>query len=55
VKLIHDRNGNGIWDTGDYLMHIQPEAVEYYKENITVRANWDVDIYIKTPLSNLEK
>jgi hypothetical protein len=44
IKLIEDRNNNGVWDTGNYLQHIQPERVFYYKENITVRANWDVDV-----------
>ena len=51
VKLIRDRNGNGKWDTGNYLDHIQPEEIEFYHEGITVRANWDVDVYIKAPLS----
>jgi hypothetical protein len=42
--LIEDANNNGEWDTGNYLQHIQPENVLYYKENISVRANWDVDV-----------
>jgi hypothetical protein len=44
IKLIEDRNNNGVWDTGNYLQHIQPEQVYYYAEDITVRANWDVDV-----------
>lgn len=51
IKLINDANGNGKWDTGNYLMHIQPEEIEFYPEGITVRANWDVDVNIKVPLS----
>jgi hypothetical protein len=43
-KLIEDTNANGEWDTGNYLLHQQPERISYYKENITVRANWDVDV-----------
>lgn len=55
IKIIHDENGNKKWDTGSLLRHIQPETVEYNPENITVRANWDVDVkwdlnYIK-PIS----
>ncbi len=42
IKAIHDRNGNGKWDTGDYLQHLQPEQVFYYKKEIDVRANWDI-------------
>ena len=49
IKLISDKNGNGKWDTGNYLNHIQPEDVEYYPEGITVRANWDVDFNINAP------
>ena len=50
IKLILDLNNNGKWDTGDYMRHIQPEEVEFYPENIVVRANWDVDVTIKLPL-----
>ncbi len=49
VRLVHDRNGNGRWDTGNYAQHIQPEDVFYLPQRIKVRRNWDVsqpwDIY----------
>jgi len=51
LKLIRDGNGNGKWDTGDYLNHVQPEEIEFYQEGITVRANWDVELFIQAPLS----
>jgi uncharacterized protein (DUF2141 family) len=44
LKLIEDSNANGEWDTGNYLKHLQPENIFYYKEDMTVRANWDVDV-----------
>lgn len=44
LKLIRDENKNGKWDSGELIQKIQPEVVEYYPENITVRANWDVDV-----------
>ncbi len=44
LKIIEDTNSNGEWDTGNYLGKIQPENVLYYPENITIRANWDVDV-----------
>ncbi len=44
LKVIEDLNSNGEWDTGNYLKHEQPERVFYYKENLIVRANWDVDV-----------
>ena len=43
-KIVHDKNGNKKWDSGDLLKHIQPEIVEFNPELITVRANWDVDV-----------
>ncbi len=55
IKLIRDSNNNGKWDTGDYLKHIQPEVVEFYPEDITVRANWDVEVAIKVPLKSVKK
>lgn len=44
IKFIHDRNGNGEWDTGNYLRHLQPEAVEFLPGSVTVRSNWDHEI-----------
>lgn len=44
IKIVHDKNGNNKWDSGDLLKHIQPEIVEFNPELITVRANWDVDV-----------
>ncbi len=43
VRLIFDSNGNGIWDTGDYLEKIQPEPVIYYPQALEVRANWELE------------
>ena len=57
ARVILDRNGNGRWDTGNYLQHIQPEEVYYFPKPLKLRRNWDVDqswnIY-QTPL-NLQK
>jgi uncharacterized protein (DUF2141 family) len=44
VKIIYDSNGNGRWDSGDYLKKIQPEKVIYNKEEINIRSNWDAEI-----------
>ncbi len=41
VRVIFDANGNGIWDTGNYLKRIQPEKVSYYPDVIEIRANWE--------------
>lgn len=48
ARLINDRNGNGIWDTGNYAAKCQPEEVFYYwqvlelKANFELTQNWDV-------------
>ena len=47
IKVIHDLNGNGKWDTGKYLDKIQPEPVEILPVSITVRSNWDHDVSMK--------
>jgi len=43
LKIIYDGNNNKRWDTGNYLQHLQPERVYYYKDVINVRANWDLE------------
>jgi len=42
-RLIEDLNENNQWDTGNYLNKIQPEPVYYFKGEIDVRANWDLN------------
>lgn len=44
LKVIFDKNKNGIWDTGNYLRKIQPEKVLFYSKEINIRANWDLEI-----------
>lgn len=39
IRIIHDTNGNGVYDPGNYLKKIQPERVSHFKE-IEVRADW---------------
>ena len=43
LRLSLDTNGNGKWDTGNYLNHLQPEEVYYYPKKLTLRRNWDLD------------
>ena len=42
LRAFVDRNGNGIWDTGNFEEDTQPEEVYYYHEKVTCRAKWDV-------------
>lgn len=41
IRVIEDRNGNGKWDTGNFLKGLQPEKVRYYPDEIEIRANWE--------------
>lgn len=52
LKVIHDTNNNGKWDTGDLIKRIQPEKVEYYKTPVDVRSNWDVEVSWELGASN---
>jgi len=44
IKIIYDKNGNGVWDTGNYIKHLQPEKVIRISKALEVRANWDTDL-----------
>ncbi len=43
LKAIADRNKNNIWDTGNYLLKIQPENTFLFPSKINVKANWDIE------------
>lgn len=41
LRILEDRNGNGIWDPGDYEKKLQPEIVHLLNNEVSVRANWE--------------
>jgi hypothetical protein len=43
MKVIYDGNGNKKWDTGEWGLRKQPEKVEFYNGEISIRSNWDVE------------
>lgn len=43
ARVIEDANGNGIYDTGNYDLRLQPETVHYYPKRLLVKKNWDVE------------
>ncbi len=43
MRLFVDRNGNGIWDTGEYASGTQPEEVFYFPQPIPLRAKFEVE------------
>ena len=42
ARAFVDRNGNDLWDTGNYDDDQQPEDVYYYSSEIECKAKWDV-------------
>lgn len=42
-RAILDTNGNGVWDTGLYLKHQQPEEIIYLPTEISVKQNFDIE------------
>lgn len=44
LRLVHDRNGNGHWDTGEWSTLDQPERTWYHPEQVNIRASWDVKV-----------
>ncbi|MXV38609.1 hypothetical protein GO491_07965 [Flavobacteriaceae bacterium Ap0902] len=42
-KLLVDENSNERYDTGDYILNIQPEKVYEYPGTVVVKAFWDVE------------
>jgi uncharacterized protein (DUF2141 family) len=44
LRLVSDQNDNGRWDPGIFSERIQPEPVSYFRDQITVRSNWDVEL-----------
>ena len=41
ARIIEDRNGNGLYDTGDYELGLQPELAYYYPKVVNLKKNWD--------------
>ncbi len=44
LRVVDDANKNDRYDTGNWMNKTQPENIIYYKEKITIRANWDIEI-----------
>ena len=44
LKIIYDENNDKQWTPGDVLKKRQPEKVIFYKEEVKIRSNWDVDL-----------
>lgn len=43
IRATIDVNKNNKWDTGNYLLNLQPEKIIYYEEPLKLRANYYLD------------
>ena len=43
LRLFIDRNGDGIWTTGNFAKGIQPEEVFYFPKPIMAKAKWEFE------------
>lgn len=44
IQAVVDTNNNRKWDTGNYLLGIQPEEIIFYEEQINIRAAWELEL-----------
>lgn len=43
ARIFIDSNNDGIWNTGNYIRHIQPEQVIRFSQEIECKPNWDYE------------
>lgn len=43
ARLFLDRNGNGVYDTGNMSEKLQPEETFYFSKKIQLKKNWDIE------------
>lgn len=43
IKVVEDRNKNGVWDTGNYFTKEQPETIFFFNKPIEIRGFWDLE------------
>jgi len=44
IRLIHDLNKNGKWDSGHFMSRRQPETVIVKPQSVQIRQNWDSEV-----------
>lgn len=44
LKAILDTDGNGKWSNGNFHRHFLPETIINYKDELDLKAGWDIDL-----------
>ncbi len=56
IRVIHDANKNGKWDTGKFsVIKKQPELTEIIPNQLTIKANWENKVDIRKKANNKTK
>ncbi len=50
TRVVYDRNGNGIWDTGRVSLQLMPEQIYNEPKELSIRANWERKETIEIPI-----
>lgn len=51
IRVVYDENKNGIWDTGNIKLGIQPEKIWYSPTEMSLRANWEREEKLLIPIT----
>ena len=43
LRVYEDKNGDGRWTTGDWMLKRQPEPVYNHEKDLNMKANWDFE------------
>lgn len=49
VRITYDTNKNGVWDTGNVTLRMQPESIWNEPKELSIRANWERNEIITIP------
>jgi len=49
IRVVYDRNGNGIWDTGRVSTKQLPEQIYNAPKELSIRAGWDRKETVEIP------
>jgi hypothetical protein len=55
ARVIYDNNNDGLWTTGDYMIHRQPESVSYYYQELDLKADYILDQEWDVTLRNVKE
>jgi hypothetical protein len=49
LRILYDRNNNGVWDPGDFFKRLQPELVVPIGRKVSVKPDWENEFDVGLP------